>query len=215
MEPRTLESRGPQERPQGGSAGQPTVGRARQAAVLETPRRGCRTPPGSASGAGRHRGNAGTWESPWSPGGPAGGGVPPREGQPPGVARRRPPRPGAWRAHGTHSQRRDPRERGRPGRPARPRGGPWAVCAAPRPAGREHGMPGRAGGAPPSPGTPGRAGAAGDHASGRALWASRRAPPPSPGHARAWRTRPHALPRWGATTGCTCSPTTACGQPLG
>jgi hypothetical protein len=52
-----------------GSRPKPTVGRDGKAAVLEAIWRGCRTPPGSERGAGLHRGDAGTWESPWSPGG--------------------------------------------------------------------------------------------------------------------------------------------------
>jgi hypothetical protein len=47
--------------------GMPTVSRGRKAAVLGAGGRGRRTPPGSQSGAGRHRGSAGTWESPLSP----------------------------------------------------------------------------------------------------------------------------------------------------
>ena len=39
----------------------------RKAAVLDTTRRVCRTPPGSESGACAHGGNAGTWESQRSP----------------------------------------------------------------------------------------------------------------------------------------------------
>jgi hypothetical protein len=43
------------------------VCKRRKAAVLDAVWPGCRTPPGSESGAWNHRGNAGTWESPLSP----------------------------------------------------------------------------------------------------------------------------------------------------
>ena len=43
--------------------GKPTVCSDRKAAVLDAPRRVCRTPPGSESGACVHRGDSGTWES--------------------------------------------------------------------------------------------------------------------------------------------------------
>jgi hypothetical protein len=56
--------------------GKPTVCSGRTAAVLETPRRVSRTPPGAESGAGLHRGDAGTWERQWSPWEIAGIGVP-------------------------------------------------------------------------------------------------------------------------------------------
>jgi hypothetical protein len=47
--------------------GKPTVSSGRKAAVLGAPGRVRRTPPGSKSGACRHRGGSGTWESPLSP----------------------------------------------------------------------------------------------------------------------------------------------------
>ena len=47
--------------------GTPTGSRGRQAAVLGAGGRVRRTPPGSQSGAGLHRGSAGTWESHVSP----------------------------------------------------------------------------------------------------------------------------------------------------
>jgi hypothetical protein len=50
-----------------GSRPKPTVCRDRKAAVLEAIRRVYRTPPGAESGAGLHRGDAGTWESPGAP----------------------------------------------------------------------------------------------------------------------------------------------------
>jgi hypothetical protein len=43
--------------------GKPTVCMRWKAAVLDAPWRGCRTPPGSESGACSHRGHSGTWES--------------------------------------------------------------------------------------------------------------------------------------------------------
>jgi hypothetical protein len=52
-----------------GSRPKPTGCRDRQAAVLEAIRRVDRTPPGSESGACRHRGDAGTGERPGAPGG--------------------------------------------------------------------------------------------------------------------------------------------------
>ena len=48
--------------------GKPTVSSGRKAAVLGALGRVRRTPPGSESGAGLHRGSSGTWESPLSPG---------------------------------------------------------------------------------------------------------------------------------------------------
>jgi len=105
----------------------------RKAAVLGTPRRVSRTPPGSESGACFHRGDSGTWESQWSPWEISGIGVPTIEVKTPGVARRRPPRTRALRKQGTQNQRRDPRERGRRGSTERPRDGLLAVCADPRP----------------------------------------------------------------------------------
>ena len=120
MEPRTRESRGPQDQPHVGARDTPTACRGRQAAVLEAPRRVSRTPPGSASGACGPRGDAGTWESPGSPGGIAGVGGPTDAVQTPGVARRRPPRTRAVPKHGPQSQRRAPRPRGRRGSTARP-----------------------------------------------------------------------------------------------
>jgi hypothetical protein len=155
MEPRKMESWGLQDHPHGVARAKPTVGRGRPAAVLGTPRRVSRTPPGSASGACLHRGESGPGESPWSPWGIAGVGGPTVEGQTPGVARRRPPRLRAWREPGTPSQRRAPRHRGRRGSPARPREGPWAVFAEHRTAGWERCAPGRDGGAPLSQGPPG------------------------------------------------------------
>jgi hypothetical protein len=47
--------------------GKPTVCKRRKAAVLDALWQGCRTPPGSESGACSHRGNSGTWESYLSP----------------------------------------------------------------------------------------------------------------------------------------------------
>ena len=47
--------------------GTPTPSVERKAAVRGAQRRAPRTPPGSESGAGTHRGNLGTWESPLSP----------------------------------------------------------------------------------------------------------------------------------------------------
>jgi len=47
--------------------GTPTVSSGRKATVRSALRRGRRTPPGSQSGAGLHRGRSGTWESPLSP----------------------------------------------------------------------------------------------------------------------------------------------------
>ena len=157
MEPRKRERRGPQDHPHGGERATPTACSGRKAAVLEAPRRGPRTPPGSASGAGVHRGDAGTWESPGSPGVIAGGGGPPDEVKTPGVARRRPPRTRAGPEQGPPSQRRDPRHRGRRGSTARPREGLVAVFAEQSPAGWERCAPGRAGGAPvPGPQREGR-----------------------------------------------------------
>jgi hypothetical protein len=49
------------------SRGKPTVCKRRKAAVLDALWQGFRTPPGSESGAGSHRGNSGTWESHLSP----------------------------------------------------------------------------------------------------------------------------------------------------
>jgi hypothetical protein len=50
-----------------GSRGKPPVCKRRKAAILGAVRRVRRIPPGSESGAGIQRGNAGTWESPLSP----------------------------------------------------------------------------------------------------------------------------------------------------
>ena len=147
-EPRKRESRGLQEKPPGGARAPPTVCSGRKAAVLGTPRRASRTPPGSESGACFPRGDAGTWESQASPWGIAGVGVPTGEGKTPGVARRRPPRLRAVREHGPQSQRRAPRPRGRSGSTERPRDGPGAVFAEHRTAGGERGAPGREGGEP-------------------------------------------------------------------
>src|SRR5262245_61426785 len=47
--------------------GKPTVSTGRKAAVLGALGRVCRTPPGSKSGACRHKGSSGTWESHLSP----------------------------------------------------------------------------------------------------------------------------------------------------
>jgi len=47
--------------------GTPTVSSGRKAAVLGAGGRGRRTPAGSKSGAGMHRGSSGTWESHLSP----------------------------------------------------------------------------------------------------------------------------------------------------
>jgi hypothetical protein len=136
MEPRKLERRGPQAHPHGVARAKPTVCSGRPAAGLDAPRRGARTPPGSARGACLHKGAAGTWASPGSPWGLSGVGVPTVEGQTPGVARRRPRRTRALRNHGTPSQRRAPRYRGRSGSTARPREGLWAGGAEQSPAGR-------------------------------------------------------------------------------
>jgi len=127
----------------------------RKAAVLGTPRRVSRTPPGAESGACFHRGDSGTWESPWSPWVISGGGVPTVAGKTPGVARRRPPRLRALREQGTQSQRRAPRHRGRRGSTERPRDGPLAVFAEHRTAGWERCAPGREGGEPMSQGPTG------------------------------------------------------------
>jgi hypothetical protein len=167
MEPRHRARRGPQAQPHGVAREKPTVCSGRKAAVLEAPRRVSRTPPGSESGACGQKGDSGTWASPWSPGGISGVGVPPGEGKPPGVARRRPPRTRAWCHQGPPSQRRAPRERGRRGSTARPRNGRLAVCAEQRPAGRELGAPGRAGGAAMSQGPTGGQATPGRPCSGR------------------------------------------------
>src|SRR5262245_10039068 len=92
----------------------------------------------------------------------------------PGVARRRPPRTRALRAQGTQSQRRTPRDRGRPGSTERPRDRLLAVFAAHSPAG--WGLwpePGRWG--TDVPGTPCREGDAGHNDIWRDLWERRRA----------------------------------------
>jgi hypothetical protein len=67
IEPRNVYSRGQEDIPQEGSRGTPTVGKRRKATVLGAVWRVRRTPPGSESGAGLPRGNAGTWESHRSP----------------------------------------------------------------------------------------------------------------------------------------------------
>lgn len=150
-----MESRGRQENPQGVARAKPTVCSGRKAAVLGTPRRVSRTPPGSESGACFHRGDSGPWESPWSPWGISGVGVPTVEVKTPGGARRRPPRLRALREQGTQSQRRAPRPRGRRGSTERPRDGPWAVFAEHSTAGWARCAPGREGGAPMSQGPTG------------------------------------------------------------
>jgi hypothetical protein len=155
MEPRNMESRGPQENPHVGEREKPTACSGRKAAVLDAPRRVSRTPPGSESGACFHRGDAGTWESQGSPWVIAGVGVPTDEVQAPGVARRRPPRTRALHNQGTQSQRRDPRHRGRRGSTERPRDGLLAVLAEHSTEGWERCAPGREGGEPMSQGPTG------------------------------------------------------------
>jgi len=108
LEPRHMESRGQEARLSGPEA------KADGVQGPEGRRPGCDTarmqdtPPGAESGACRHRGDAGPGESPWSPWGIAGVGVPPGEGQTPGVARRT-PRTRAVCKPGTRSPRRAPR----------------------------------------------------------------------------------------------------------
>ncbi len=167
MEPRNMSSRGPQDHPHGVAREKPTGCRGRKAAVLDAPRRVSRTPPGSESGACLQKGDSGTWESPWSPWGISGVGVPTIEVKTPGVARRRPPRTRALRNQGTQSQRRDPRYRGRRGSTERPRERLLAVFAEHSPAGRERGAPGREGGEPMSQGPTGGKAKPGSTFSGR------------------------------------------------
>ena len=200
-EPRHRESRGPQDHPHVGEREKPTACRGRKAAVLDASRRVSRTPPGAESGAGVHRGDAGTWESQWSPWVIAGVGVPTDAGKTPGVARRRPPRPRAVHKPGPQSQRRDPRHRGRQGSPERPPR--WAMGrlrgAEYRRRGAGRSESGRWG--PAVPGTHGREGDAGQHVFWEALWESRRAHHPYPGNSRAWPHRPSALRRWCTSPG--------------
>ena len=100
----------------------PTGSRGRPAAVLDTPGQVSRTPPGSESGACRHRGRSGTWERHRSPGHMSGLGH--RASTGPGVAWRLPPRH-APRGDTTHrrqparyrdasAERSDPRRAGGP-----------------------------------------------------------------------------------------------------
>src|SRR5712691_4091793 len=68
MEPRNVYRGGQRIALKGVSRGKPTVCKRWKAAVLGAVWRVPRTPPGSESGAGLQRGNAGTWESHLSPG---------------------------------------------------------------------------------------------------------------------------------------------------
>jgi len=63
IEPRKAYYRGQQDIPREVEREKPTVWKNRKAAVPDTQWRVCGTPPGSKSGACRHRGNSGTWES--------------------------------------------------------------------------------------------------------------------------------------------------------
>ena len=162
------------------SAGKPTACSGRPAAVLEATRRGCRRPPGSESGAGMPRGDAGPGESPGFPWRKSGGGVPTGAGKTPGAGRRLAPPRRAVQEPGTDSTRSATRYRGRRGSTARPREGPRAVFAGHRPEGQAPRAAGRAGGEPTSQGPPAGQAKPGITLCWKDLWERLRAHPPSP-----------------------------------
>jgi hypothetical protein len=182
--------------------GKPTVCSARTAAVLDAPRRVCRTPPGSESGAGVHRGDSGTWVSPLVSWGH--------------IRRRRADRRGkdsrrgeeASAAHTSLARPRDTQPETRPkasGKEREHRTPPsWASGSLRGAASRRLGAVGSWSGrwGTEVPGPHGRAGDAGHHGFWKALWERRRAHQPSPCNSRALPRRPRAIRRGGATPCC-------------